>query len=97
MTSLLRGLVMPDEVPSGDRAVVAFFEIIALAFAFEGTSRLLDGKYLLGLLSLGIAIVFFIAGLKWPQIKLKAGMPFARYLNLRPIWVVVFVVFSLYF
>ena len=97
MTSLLlRGLVMPDEVPSGDRAVFAFLEMIALAFAIEGAARLLDGKYLLGTASLGISILFFVAGLKWSKIKLKAGSKFAHYLNLRPIWIALFVVFSAY-
>lgn len=67
---------MADELPTGDKAVFAFLEMFALAFAFEGVSRLLDGRYLLGFLALGISIVFFLAGIKWPQIKLRTGKRF---------------------
>ncbi len=68
---------MADDIPSGDRAVFAVFELFALAFAFEGAARLLDGKYAVGLLAVAVSIFFFIAGLKWPYIKLKTGSRFA--------------------
>jgi hypothetical protein len=33
-----------DDLPTGDKAIFAFLEMIALAFAFEGTAELLhDG------------------------------------------------------
>src|SRR5450755_1211987 len=76
--TVLRGLLMADDVPSGDKAVFAFLELIALAFAFEGVSALLDGKPWTRWGGAGIAtIVFFVAGIKWPSIKhrLELAMP----------------------
>jgi hypothetical protein len=84
----LRKFLMVDQLPTGDLAVFGFLEMVALAFAFEGTGRLLDGRYLPGFLSLGIALLFFVAGIKWPKIKSKASVGLLPYLG--PILTLVF-------
>lgn len=61
---------MADELPTGDKAVFAFLEMIALAFAFSGTERLLDGKPLWGVVGAWAAsLVFFMTGIKWPSLR----------------------------
>lgn len=67
---IFRSFLVADEIPTGDKAVFAFLEMIALAFAFEGVSSLLAGSpwpvcagSLLG------AVMFFVAGIKWSWIK----------------------------
>src|ERR1039458_7885766 len=98
MISFLRGVFMSDELPSGDKAVYIFLEMIALGFALEAVAALMRGDVWwkwTGALVMGI--LFLVAGIKSQQIKLKVGTRFAHYLNLRPIWMVVLVVFSVYF
>jgi hypothetical protein len=72
--------------------------MIALGFALEAVAALMRGDVWwkwTGALVMGI--LFLVAGIKSQQIKLKVGTRFAHYLNLRPIWMVVLVVFSVYF
>lgn len=57
MTSFLKDFVMPDELPSGDRAVYVFIEMIALGFV------------LVAITALVLAIVFFLVGIKWTSLK----------------------------
>jgi hypothetical protein len=68
---------MADEVPSGDKAVLAVFEMFALAFAFEGTSSLLSGRgeYLRVVLAYSAALGLFIFGLRWPSIRRRMANP----------------------
>ena len=66
---------MADEVPTGDKAVFAFLEMIALAFAFEGTSALLNGLgWQIWAESYLGAAAFFVAGLKWARLKAFLGI-----------------------
>ncbi len=61
---------MADEVPTGDRAVFAFFEMVALAFAFEGVAALLNRKpWPIVTGSWLASAVFFLIGVKWPSLK----------------------------
>jgi hypothetical protein len=70
---------MPDEsLPPGDKAVMAFLEIVAFALGWNGIDRLLDGKSLLTIIPILVAsIAISYAGFKWPQIKAKLGPRFA--------------------
>ena len=63
-------LLMAEEIPTGDKAVFAFLEMVALAFAFEGVSALLnDRPWEIWIGSLVGALIFFLAGIKWPSIR----------------------------
>jgi hypothetical protein len=75
MISFLRDLIMPDDsLPPADKAVVAFFEIVAFALGWDGVARLLDGKSWLSVLPiLAATILTSYTGFKWAQIKLKVG------------------------
>ncbi len=71
---ILRRLFLAEEIPTGDRAVFAFLEMVALAFAFEGVNALLNGlSWLICTGAFFGAIVFFFAGIKWPTIKQLLG------------------------
>jgi hypothetical protein len=61
---------LPDDIPTGNKAVFAFLEMVALAFAFEGVSAWLNGKpwNVCGESILG-SLLFFLAGIKWPWIR----------------------------
>ncbi len=61
---------MPSELPSGDMAVYVFLEMIALAFVFGAVDAGVSGKpwYVWAGCSV-LAVLFFLAGIKWPQIK----------------------------
>src|SRR5438552_17343631 len=66
---------MADEVPTGDKAVFAFLEMIALAFAFEGTSAFLNGHgWQICAKSFLAAAAFFVAGIKWARLKAVLGI-----------------------
>jgi hypothetical protein len=68
---------MSNEVPTGDGAIFAFLEMVALAFAFEGTSALLRGEpWSTCIPAYCAAIILFLAGIKWPWIKTKFGDAF---------------------
>ena len=41
---IIRRLFVAEELPTGDKAVFAFLEMVALEPAFEGVSALLNGK-----------------------------------------------------
>ena len=76
MISLLEGLLgMADEVPSGDKTVPIFLDMIALAFVFGFVDTIIAGRpwpvYMGCLLA---ALLCFACSVKWPQIKLKLGM-----------------------
>ena len=61
---------MPDELPSGDKAVYVILEMIALGFILEAVPSFMRGDVWwrwVGALALGI--LFLVAGVKWPQIK----------------------------
>ena len=59
-----------DAPPAGDKAVYAFLELFALAFTFEGASALLRGESLWRIVGAWlVAIIFFIAGIQWPKIR----------------------------
>jgi hypothetical protein len=71
MISVLRGLFMPDDSLSAvDKAVIAFFEIVAFALGWSGIDRLLAGTSLSNVLPIFVAtILSSYAGFKWPWIK----------------------------
>jgi len=97
MTSLLRSLLTQDQLPTGNTAVYVFLEMIALGFALAAVDSLVNNKPLF--ISFGclvLAVFFFLIGIKWPQIKHKVGPQFVRYLNLRSVWMAVFVILSAY-
>jgi hypothetical protein len=71
---VLRGLLMADEVPSGDKAVFAFLELFALAFAFEGAGALLRGDPLWRIIGAWVlTAILFVAGIQWPALKKRIG------------------------
>src|SRR6266478_3011046 len=73
MNFFLREFLMPDDSLSpAEKAVVAFFEIIAFALGWAGVDRLLAGNSLLIVLPIFLAcIVISYAGFKWPHVKSK--------------------------
>ncbi len=99
MISLLRGLIMPDDsVPPADKAVTAFFEIIAFALGWGGVERLLGNifseKPLMDVLPsalpiFAVTILLSYTGFKWPQIKGKIGNRLGPSGQYRPILAVV--------
>jgi hypothetical protein len=63
---------MAEEPPTGDRAVFAFLEMVALAFMFEGVSAFLNGKPFWEFLACFVtALFFFVAGATWSRLKSK--------------------------
>jgi hypothetical protein len=59
---------MPDQLPSGDMAVYIFLEMLALAFVFGAVDAFLSGKpWYISTGSLAVAILFFLAGIKWAK------------------------------
>jgi hypothetical protein len=71
MISILRSIFMPDDsLPPIDKAIVAFFEIVAFALGWIGIERLLtDGTRLSALPVLAACILISYAGFKWLKIK----------------------------
>jgi hypothetical protein len=57
--------------PRGDAAIFQFFELFALAFAFEGISKGLDGQYVIALISCTIAAFLYVVGQQWRQMAVK--------------------------
>jgi hypothetical protein len=97
MISFLRGVFMPDELPSGVKAVYIFLEMIALGFALEAVAAFMRGDvWWKWAGALVIGVLFLVAGVKSQQIMLKLGPRLVHYLNLRPTWIAVFIVLSLY-
>lgn len=73
---------MPDELPSGDKAVYIFLEMIALGFALEAVTSFMHGDIWwkwTGALALGV--LFLLAGVKWLQIKMTIGQRLASSLE----------------
>jgi hypothetical protein len=62
---------MPDDsLPSGDKAIIATLEIIALALGWNAVDRIVDGKSrIVAALMLLVCVAVSYAGFKWPQIK----------------------------
>jgi hypothetical protein len=89
---------MVDELPSSDKVVYLFLEMIALGFALEAVSSFMHGvSWWKWLGALVLSILFLLLGIKSPQIKLKARTHLAHYLDTRPKVMVVLLLFSLYF
>ena len=73
---------MANDVPTGDRAVFAFFEMVALAFAFEGVAAVLNGKPWSVMAGSWVAcVIFFTVGLKWSLLKKRLGISLASKLK----------------
>ena len=71
-----------DAPPAGDKAVYAFLELFALAFTFEGASALIRGESLWRIVGAWlVAIIFFIAGIQWPKIRVWLGQRFGSKRN----------------
>jgi hypothetical protein len=72
MIRILRGILMLDEVPTGDKAVYIFLEMTALGFVLEAVAALVRGdawwKWA-GAFLLGAS--FLLLGVKWPLLKEK--------------------------
>jgi hypothetical protein len=63
-----------DDVPSGGKAIFAFCELFALAFAFEGASAYLNEKPWPTVTRAAVlATLFFFAGLKLPALITQIG------------------------
>jgi hypothetical protein len=60
-----------DELPSGDKAVYLFLEILAFCFALASVDAFVAKHWLASAGYVVVAIVLFVAGIKWPQIKRK--------------------------
>lgn len=70
---------MVDELPSGDRAVYLFLEMIALGFVLTAIDAVVNGKAPIVWLScFALSVIFFLAGIKWPQIKQVSGEQFSN-------------------
>jgi len=89
-------LIMPDDsLPPADKAVLAFFEIVAFALGWGGVDRLLEGKSWLSVLPIFAAtILTSYTGFKWPQIK-RNSAPRLFAPKSRPLWTALFLVCSL--
>jgi len=64
-----------DTVPSGELALFGFFELLALAFTFEGVSALLSGRpWTIWAPAVSAGILFFLIGVKsrWIRDKLTS-------------------------
>jgi hypothetical protein len=78
----LSRLLMADELPTGDKAIFAFLEMFALAFAFEGAGAFLHGEASWRIAGAWtISAFFFVAGIKWPWIKDRIGLRLAAGLS----------------
>jgi hypothetical protein len=84
-----------DSQAPADKAVLAFFEIVAFALGWGGVDRLLDGRSRLSVLPIFAAtILTSYAGFMWPQIRERAA-PWLFAPRSRPFWTAVFFVCSL--
>jgi hypothetical protein len=65
---------MPGDLPSGDKAVYLFFEMLALAFLFAAVDALIGSKpWYISAGSLALAVLFYLTGLKWPIVRSTIG------------------------
>jgi hypothetical protein len=88
---------MPDDLPSRDKAVYIFLEMIALGFALEAVASLMRGDVWWkwsGALAAGV--LFLVTGVKSKEIILKISPRFVYYLNQRLTWIAIFIVLSFY-
>ncbi len=69
MISVLRDIFMADELPSGDKAVYVFLEISAFCFALASVDALATRHWVASIAYLLVAVVFYLGGIKWPQIR----------------------------
>jgi len=61
-----------EQVPTGNVAWFGFLEMLALAFAFEGTNALLNGKpWTIWIPAFASSALFFLGGIKVPWIRNK--------------------------
>jgi TolB-like protein len=66
-----------DAPPAGNKAVYAFLELFALAFTFEGAGAMLRGESLWRIAGAWlVAVIFFVAGIQWPKIRLLLAARF---------------------
>lgn len=63
---------MADELPSGDKAVYAFLEILAFCFALASVDAFVARHWFGSIAYLLVAVLFFVGGIKWPEIRLRA-------------------------
>jgi hypothetical protein len=66
---------MAGELPSGDTAVYLFLEILAFCFALASVDALVAKHWLASAGYMIVAVVLFVAGIKWPRIKQKLSGP----------------------
>ena len=71
MIRVLKDILMPDELPSGDKAVYVFLEIMAFCFALASVDALVAARWIKSACFFLVAIAFFLAGIKWPKIKVS--------------------------
>ncbi len=62
---------MPDEAPSGDKALYVFIEMVALVCLFECGDSYREHAWLGGTVWAVVGLFLFLLGIKWPRIKSK--------------------------
>jgi hypothetical protein len=72
-SSIIRGLLMSDGLPTEDRIVSVYLDYLALACVFGFVETLTIGRWPLSLGMLAASLIFHSAGIKWPQIKSKTA------------------------
>jgi hypothetical protein len=76
ISSLLKEFTMAEATDS-ERVVFILCEWTAGTWVYFSIDRFLAGKTLTGMLLAALAILFAIAGVKWPALKLKLGTKFS--------------------
>lgn len=80
MISLLREIIMPDETPTGDKAVYVFIEMIALGFilyAIEESFKDHASWVKVGIASV-LGLLFFVVGVNWTKLKSRIRLAWVR-------------------
>jgi hypothetical protein len=64
-------LLMPDDLPSGDKAVYVFIEMIALGFVLYSIEEAFkdNPSWAKVLIAIALGLVFFLVGIKWVSLK----------------------------
>src|ERR1700687_2217986 len=78
ISSLLKDLIMADAT-DGERVVFILCEWTAGTWVYFSIDRFLAGKTLTGICLGALAILFAVAGVKWPSLKLRLGLRFSRF------------------
>jgi hypothetical protein len=80
MISLLREIIMPDETPTGDKAVYVFIEMIALGFVLYAIEEAFKDhpSWLKVVLAVVLGLLFFWVGVNWTQLKGRVSLGLAR-------------------